>query len=140
MAGRGGKRSAGVVVLRHLDGTPRCLLLRCFGYWDFPKGELEPGEEPLEAACREVAEETGLEDLDFRWGESFVETPPYAGGKIARYYLAESKRGDVTLPVNPELGHPEHHEYRWVGLDEALSLLNERLRRVLTWARQRLGA
>ncbi|MFZ0790654.1 MAG: NUDIX domain-containing protein [Chromatiaceae bacterium] len=140
MAEKGGKRSAGVVVLRQLNGTRRCLLLRCFGYWDFPKGELEPGEEALEAACREVAEETGLEDLDFRWGESFVETAPYAAGKIARYYLAESKRGDVTLPVNPELGHHEHHEYRWVSLDEAQLLLNERLKAVLTWAQQRLEA
>ena len=38
----------------------RYLLLRCFGYWDFAKGELEPGEAPLAAARRELAEEVGL--------------------------------------------------------------------------------
>ena len=54
------KRSAGVVVVRRFDGAPRCLLLRCYGYWDFPKGEVEPGEEPLQTARREVTEETGL--------------------------------------------------------------------------------
>ncbi len=129
------RRSAGVVVVRRVDGAPRCLLLRCCGYWDFPKGEIEPGEEPLQAARREVTEETGLVDLEFRWGEAFVETPPYAGGKVARYYLAESRAGEVTLPINPELGHPEHHEYRWVDLDEAPALLNERVQRVLSWAR-----
>jgi bis(5'-nucleosidyl)-tetraphosphatase len=132
------KRSAGVVVVRRFDGAPRCLLLRCYGYWDFPKGEVEPGEEPLQTARREVTEETGLEDLDFRWGEAFVETPPYAGGKVARYYLAESRTGAVTLPINPELGHPEHHEYRWVDLNEAPALLNGRVQRVLSWARAQI--
>lgn len=129
------RHSAGVVVLRPFDGTPSCLLLRCFGYWDFPKGEIQPGEEPLQAARREVAEETSLTDLDFRWGEVFIETPPYGGGKVARYYLAESPSGRVTLPVNPELGRPEHHEYRWVELEQAPALLNPRLQRVLAWAR-----
>ena len=113
-------------------------MLRCYGYWDFPKGEVEPGEEPLQTARREVTEETGLKDLDFHWGEAFVETPPYAGGKVARYYLAESRAGEVTLPINPELGHPEHHEYRWVDLDEAPALLNERVQRVLSWARAQI--
>lgn len=132
------KRSAGVVVVRRFDGALRCLLLRCYGYWDFPKGEVEPGEAPLQTACREALEETGLDDLDFRWGEGFIETPPYAGGKVARYYLAESRTGAVTLPVNSELGHPEHHEYRWVDLDEAPALLNGRVQRVLSWARAQI--
>ena len=132
------RRSAGVVVLRHLDGTYHCLLLRCFGYWDFPKGEIEPGEDPREAARREVTEETSLADLDFRWGEDFIETPPYGRGKVARYYLAESRTGEVTLPVNPGLGHPEHHEYRWVELERAPILLGPRLQRVLAWARERI--
>lgn len=133
-----GKRSAGFVILRPFGGETRCLLLRCFRHWDFPKGEVEPGEDPIQTARREAAEETGLEDLELRWGDAHIETAPYAGGKVARYYLAESRTGTATLPVNPELGHPEHHEIRWVDLDEAPSLLNERLRAVLAWARQHI--
>jgi bis(5'-nucleosidyl)-tetraphosphatase len=133
-----GKRSAGFVILRPFEGETRCLLLRCFRYWDFPKGEVEPGEDPLQTARREAAEETDLKDLDLRWGDGFIETNPYAGGKVARYYLAESRAGAVRLPVSPELGHPEHHEYRWVELDEAPTLLVPRLQAVLTWARQRI--
>ena len=129
------RRSSGVVVLRRLDREWRCLLLRCDRYWDFPKGEIEPGEGPLLAARREVAEEAGLQSLDFRWGEDYVETPPYAGGKVARYYLAECAEGDVILGINPELGHPEHQEFRWVPLGRADALLNERLRAVLDWVR-----
>jgi 8-oxo-dGTP pyrophosphatase MutT (NUDIX family) len=127
--------SAGVVVVRRFDDGMRFLLLRCFGYWDFSKGEVEAGENPLETACREVAEETGLSALDFRWGEDYTETPPYAQGKVARYYLAECPRGEVTLPVSPELGAPEHHEFRWATANEAGSLLNDRVRKVLEWAR-----
>ena len=132
------RHSAGVVVVRPFNGQWRCLLLRCYSYWDFPKGEVETGEDPLHTARREVREETGITDLDFRWGDGFTETPAYAGGKIARYYVAQTPSADVTLPVNPELGHPEHQEHRWVGLDQAERLLNDRLKGVLTWARARI--
>jgi 8-oxo-dGTP pyrophosphatase MutT (NUDIX family) len=132
------RRSAGVVVLRRFDGEWCCLLLRCYRYWDFSKGELEPGEDPLLAARREVAEEAGLQDLNFRWGQGYVETPPYSGGKVARYYLAECAEGEVVLGINPELGRPEHQEYRWVPVGRAEAFLNERLRGVLNWVRARL--
>jgi len=128
--------SAGVIVVRRLDGTPRYLLLRAFRYWDFPKGEVAPGEEPLDAAIREVREETGHTELDFRWGYGFRETAPYRGGKRARYYLAESRRGDVALGINPQLGRPEHHEHRWLAYEAAYSLLAERVQPILTWAHQ----
>ena len=131
--------SAGVVPVRTIDGAPRFLLLRCFRYWDFPKGECAPGEDPLETARREVAEETGLTLLQFPWGQDFVETAPYGRGKVARYYLAAAPAGDVTLLVNPALGQPEHHEFRWVSADDAAALLNDRLRAVLAWARFRVG-
>jgi bis(5'-nucleosidyl)-tetraphosphatase len=134
------KRSAGVVVVRPFPDGPRCLLLRAYRYWDFPKGELDPGEAPLEAARREVAEETGLTDLAFRWGEDWYETPPYGQGKVARYYLAESLTGEVALPVSPELERPEHDEARWVSIGEARALVNDRVAAVLAWAQGRLSA
>jgi hypothetical protein len=43
------------------------------------------------------------------------------------------------LPVSPELGRPEHHEYRWVTYEEARSLLPLRLLPILEWAREKLG-
>jgi bis(5'-nucleosidyl)-tetraphosphatase len=128
-----------VAVLRRIGGEWHCLLLRCYRNWDFPKGELGPGEDPLQAAIREVREESGLAGLDFRWGQVYVETPPYARGKVARYYLAESDEGEATLPVDPGLGRPEHHEHRWVPLDRAGGLLNDRLGSVLAWVRERVG-
>ncbi len=122
------------MVVRATAGGWRCLLLRAFGYWDFPKGLVEPGEDPRAAAIREVEEETGLAGLEFRWGEDFLETAPYAGGKIARYYLAESPRGEAALPVSPELGRPEHDEFRWLAFGEARRLLVPRVQRIADWA------
>ncbi|MFO7859140.1 MAG: NUDIX domain-containing protein, partial [Ectothiorhodospiraceae bacterium] len=52
--------SAGVVVVRREAQGWRCLLLRAYQYWDAPKGRVEAGETPLEAARREVREETGI--------------------------------------------------------------------------------
>src|SRR5690606_2169281 len=68
------KLSAGVVVVRDTPEGWRYLLLRAFTHWDFPKGMVEPGEDPLSAAVREVKEETLIEDLDFAWGHDYIET------------------------------------------------------------------
>jgi 8-oxo-dGTP pyrophosphatase MutT (NUDIX family) len=126
--------SAGAVVVRRQAAGWQCLLLRAFAYWDFPKGAVEPGEAPLAAARREVEEETGLDGLAFRWGEAFCETEPYARGKVARYYLAEALAGDVRLPMNPALGRPEHHEFRWVSFADARRLATPRVERIAAWA------
>jgi len=127
--------SAGVVLVRPAGAGSRYLVLRAYRNWDFPKGLVEPGENPLYAAVREVREETSLDGLDFRWGHGFCETEPYARGKVARYYLATPPpSGQVRLAPGPELGRPEHHEFRWATRDEAARFLPSRLQPVLEWA------
>lgn len=135
---RRNKFSAGVVVVRTFGEEWRYLLLRVFKNWDFPKGGVEEGESPLEAARREVEEETGLTVLEFRWGEQYLDTEPYSNGKVARYYLAACDQGEAWLPINPELGRPEHHEFRWCAIDTARRLLPERISPVLEWAHKTL--
>lgn len=139
---RGVRSAAGVVpVYRNQSGEWCFLLLRAYRYWDFPKGGVNGGEVPFEAAKRELEEETGLslEDVEFNWQEDFVETEPYAQGKVARYYVAEVKSPEkVYLPLSAELGRPEHHEFRWVGASEARAMLGPRLQRVLEWALRRI--
>jgi len=132
------KRAAGAVIFRRTGRGVRLLVLRAYQNWDFAKGMIEPGESELDAAKREALEETGLADLDFPFGDAHQDTLPYSGGKVARYFLAETGTEEITLPVSPELGHPEHHEWRWVSYDEAEDLLPPRLAVILAWARRQL--
>ena len=132
--------SAGVAILHWNHDHYSYLLLRAFNYWDFPKGVVEAGEKPLEAAIREVEEETGITELNFRWGKRYRETNPYNHGrKVARYYVAETLTTQVHLPVNPELGRPEHSEYRWVTRAEAWTMLTPRVQAILEWVDGVLG-
>jgi 8-oxo-dGTP pyrophosphatase MutT (NUDIX family) len=134
MSPRSTRLSAGVVVVRQAEEGWRFLLLRAFNHWDFPKGMVEPGEQPIEAAVREVREESLIDDLDFAWGQASTRTGPYSHGKVACYYVAVTRIEAVTLPVNPELGRPEHSEFRWVDFDEAMALVSPRVKPVLRWA------
>ena len=132
-------RSAGIVVVRRQNGEWWFLLLRAYRHWDYPKGLIEPSESPLAAACRETTEETGLADLDFRWGTESVDTVMYGDRKVATFFVAATRRVDITLPVNPQLGRPEHDEYRWASYAEAHGLLAERLQPILAWAWRRIA-
>ena len=46
--------SCGIVLVRSSSDGYRTLLLRAYHHWDFPKGLLEEGEEPLQTAKREL--------------------------------------------------------------------------------------
>jgi 8-oxo-dGTP pyrophosphatase MutT (NUDIX family) len=133
--------SAGVVPVRQENSNWRLLLLRSYQNWDFPKGGVEVGESPLQAAIRESLEEADLSDLSFDWGEDYIETAPYGSRKkVARYYIARTERLKIILPASPTLGRPEHDEWRWVDLSTAARMLPPRLQPVLDWVKQRLGA
>jgi len=134
------KLSCGVILVRRTDDGWVTLMLRAFHHWDFPKGIRERGEEPMEAAVREVGEETGVTDLSFDWGDRFFETGPYSRGKVARYFIAATGQTDVEMGVSPETGEPEHHEWRWVTFDEAYDLGSPRVRSIVQWGRQIIGA
>ena len=133
------KLSCGIVLVRAAENGYLTLLLRAYHHWDFPKGLLEVGEEPMQTAKRELREETSIDTTDWPWGERFLETGPYSRGKTARYYLASTEQKDVVMGPSPETGEPEHHEYRWVNFDEAYDLSSPRVREVVVWARQIIG-
>ena len=132
--------SCGIVLARKTDAGWLTLLLRAYHHWDFPKGLCKEGEEPVAAAVREVHEETSIDDVEFCWGDRYNETGPYSRGKVARYYLGRTTQDTVVMGPSPETGEPEHHEWRWVSFDEAYDLGSPRVRTVVQWARQVIGA
>ncbi len=133
------KLSCGVVIGRQSSDGWVTLLLRAYSNWDFPKGLCEEDEQPLEAAHREVHEETGITELHFDWGKRCMDTGPYNKGKVARYFLARTEQEKVEMGISPVLGRPEHSEYRWVSFDEAYDMTSPRVKEVVVWARQIIG-
>jgi 8-oxo-dGTP pyrophosphatase MutT (NUDIX family) len=127
--------SAGIVVVRKEEKAWKYLFLRAFRNWDFPKGIVEESENALDTAIREVSEEAGIGDLKFHWGEGFKETEPYnRATKIARYYIAATSQSTVSFSINPAIGKPEHHEYRWLSYEELRVLAPARLHPIIGWA------
>ena len=128
-------RSYGIVpVAIGLNGEHMFLILRAFNNWDFPKGGPDDGEQPIQTAIREFTEETGIPNIDLKWGADFKETEIYSKSKVAAYFIGSVTQQEITLPINPELGKPEHDEYRWVEKSEARKLLPARLLPILEWA------
>lgn len=128
------RTSAGAVVLRQCEGKWMALVLRAWSHWDFPKGNVESGETLMQAAVREVMEETGVCDLSFPWGEAFARTCVYSKDKVAYYSLALTTTECVSLDVNPITGEKEHDEFRWVPWEDLPCLLSPRLQCILEWA------
>ena len=119
------ERSAGAVIFNENDGLTNFLLLNYpEGHWDFPKGNIETGELPLDTVRREVSEETGINNI--RIFPSFKQKIVYyyrrnAGlvHKEVIYFLARTLTLDVTL------SH-EHTNYLWLDLEKALNKVTYR--------------
>ena len=71
------------------------------GHWTIPKGEVEPGEDLLAAAIREVHEETGIA---VNPGSKFIAlgSIQQKGGKVVHAWAVESDRDDAQ-PVQSNL-------------------------------------
>jgi 8-oxo-dGTP pyrophosphatase MutT (NUDIX family) len=95
------------------------------GYWHCVSGALEPGETFVEAAARELGEETGLVavpvDLDHHFEYDVEEWEPHyrPGGA---HVVVESFSAEAPPGWEPELDW-EHDEYRWCSVEEACALL-----------------
>jgi 8-oxo-dGTP diphosphatase len=112
-------RAAGGLVERAApDGTVHVLVVHRPRYddWSFPKGKLDPGEGFLDAAVREVREETGLE-VEVGDELASVRYRDHKGRpKLVRYWRMRAVGG--TFEPNDEVD-----EVRWLPADEAQALL-----------------
>lgn len=132
--------SAGILLFRQGDAGIEILLIKPggpfwrnkhAGAWMIPKGMVEKGEAPAEAALREFAEETGtrLTDVPFP-----LATVKQAGGKLVQAFAVEGdldpaniRSIDFELEWPPRSGNlkrfPEVAEGRWMSLAEARALM-----------------
>lgn len=120
--------SSGALIFRKSPkrGIVWLLLHNTKGHWDFPKGNIRKGETELEAAVREVKEETGINDLHFYAGFEekityFYNKGAYSGKqemtfKQVYFHLAETKAKEIEISS-------EHSGFSWLSENEALSVL-----------------
>lgn len=116
--------AGGIVFRRTSDLTPHYLLIRdAYNNWGFPKGHLEEGETPLDAARRETSEETGLTELVLHGPIRIIDWQfRFRGRHIHKYchfFLFESPAGE---PV-PQ-GAEGITACGWHPLDDAIKALS----------------
>jgi 8-oxo-dGTP pyrophosphatase MutT (NUDIX family) len=125
------------------DGIARPLYLiirDSYRNWGFPKGHLEEGERPEDAALREVMEETGLAPIILRAGIGSIDWHFHFRGrlvhKVCHFFLMETER-EETCPQRSE----GITACRWEPYDQAAKLVSyENARDMLRRAHELVGA
>lgn len=109
--------SAGGVVYRQSPELSFLMILDGYGRWTFPKGLVEPGETPEQAAVREIEEETGITGtIVGELGQTrYIYHHPRKGRvhKTVTFYLLKAQGGKL---------HPQCEEIaaaEWVSPEEA---------------------
>ncbi len=107
--------SQGMVLVVNQNGTS----------WSLPKGHLNPGEEPLQAAIREITEESGITDLHFlctlgsygRYKIGLNTGEDKNEWKVLLFFLFKTNQNELK-PQDPHNPHA-----RWVHPDQVEALL-----------------
>ncbi len=94
------------------------------GFWGFPQGHKEKGETEIETLKREVAEETGINNIDVqsyigRIRYSYFRSDGMKSNKEVTFYFANSYSRLIKISK-------EHEGFKWMTYSDALSLLNHR--------------
>ena len=100
--------SAGGVVVRVAAGGNEVVLVSDGRYWGLPKGNLEPGETPQDAAVREVSEETGIDRDTLRvLAELSASEYTYRRRDTGRLVFKRVHQFLMTAPAGAELHRQE---------------------------------
>ena len=100
-------RHAGSAVMMAVDAKKRILLVRQYrlpagmALWELPAGSLDPGENPLQAAKRELIEETGCRARKWRKLAAFYPSPGFVAEKMTIFLATDLTEGEAQ-PMDDE--------------------------------------
>jgi ADP-ribose pyrophosphatase len=104
-------RHPGSAVMMAVDARKRILLVRQYRLpagmkmWELPAGRLDPGEKPLQAAKRELVEETGWRARTWRKLVSFYASPGYVSERMTIFLATDLTEGEAQ-PMEDERIEP----------------------------------
>lgn len=116
-------RHLGSAVMMAVDTQKRILLVRQYrlparqNLWELPAGRLDPGENPLQAAKRELVEETGYRARRWKKLISFYPSPGYVSEKMTIFLATDLTAGDAQ-PMDDE-----RIECRWFRAGEVQRMI-----------------
>lgn len=111
-------QSFGVVPVRKKENALEVLVIqRLQGFWEFPKGHKEEGEEPFESACRELKEETAVNVISLVIPDPFTIHYQFSSrekliDKVVFYFVAWVDGACLPQPN-------EVKDCRWVPIHQA---------------------
>lgn len=118
--------SRGFIIVFAITEDRRVVLVRQYKHGiarelvELPAGAIDPGEEPLQTAIRELAEETGYVAGSMELVRSFV-TDPTNSNSIAHLYIA----GNAKQTAEQNLDPTESIAVELVTFDELLGLVRD---------------
>lgn len=111
--------ASGFIVFRNKNNYPQILALtalpkhrkRSKGKYDVPKGRIDEGETPIQAAFRECQEESSLTP-------KMINPNPIVFGPMSLWVGEVDHDEEVQLIENPYTGELEHEGFEWISIKE----------------------